>query len=89
MAVRIPKFQCGDGIYIKWLDPKGFGPSWVDIKEAGFKESIKPATFETRGYYLWEEKDFIVLCGSYGDEGASDLLALPKGCITKIRKEKR
>ena len=84
---KLPKLKKWDGAFTTWWDIKGVGPAWIDPDDPEIRKLVRPAKCITRGFFLWEEKDFIVLCGSIGEKTVSDLLALPKGCIIKLRKE--
>ena len=82
------KLKHGDKVQLIWLDAFGRG-SWntcLDVEE-GLKHHI---TCEIIGYFLTQDKNFIVLSmGLQNDPNSRPFLHLefiPRGAVIKIRK---
>ena len=75
------KLKKWDKVHIKWQDIVGQGPNWEEDKD-----DIKPANCETLGFVLYENKNYITVCGSKADENVSDRTVIPRGCIVELIK---
>ena len=77
-------------VQVKWADIVSHS-DWFDIPKA---KKLKPAICFTRGYLFHEDKDTVIIIGSYNlstddnltIEQVSDITVIPKGCIIKINK---
>lgn len=65
---------------------------WVDSAEAtvwAYPENIKTLMAYSVGWLVESNKKFIVVAGCIGESGmVSQAMAIPRGCIVKIRSKK-
>ena len=88
--MKFPNLKKGDKVDITWddvYDPEL--PSWADDDQ--IEKAIEEAntTAESRGYYYCEEDGYIYICGDILYPHYSRLTGIPKGCIIKLKKEKK
>ena len=76
-------------VQVKWADIISHS-EWYDISKA---KKLKPCLCYTRGFLFHEDKDKIIVIGSYNlaedeksAEPVSDITVLPKGCVLSIKK---
>jgi len=88
--IKFPKLNKGDKVDIIWLD--AYNPqliSWAEDEEIIKAINTEDATAESRGYFYCECKGHIYIYGDKLDITYSRVTGIPKGCIIKIKKEKK
>jgi hypothetical protein len=88
--MRFPKLKKGDWLTVWWQDT--YDPklnSWADDDE--IMEAIKKedTIAESIGSFYCEYGGHIYIYGDKLDKHSSRLTGIPKGCIIKVKKEKK
>jgi hypothetical protein len=73
------KLKKWDMVLVKWDDTVGQGPVWEEASD-----NLTPAKCDTLGFILYNNKQYITVCGSKTDGSVSDRTVVPKGCISEI-----
>lgn len=77
------KKKFGDNIYIEWID-SATTEGWKSVEEMR-KHTRKDICIKSRGFFLWENKDFLAICLSIHDDEVNGTIHIPKGCIIKVK----
>jgi hypothetical protein len=88
--MKFPKLIKGDKVDIVWndtYDPQL--PSWASDEEILKAIEDQDTKAESRGYFFCEIEDHIYIYGDKLDGNYSRVTGIPKGCIIKIKKEKK
>ena len=78
--MRIKKFEPGTELRVWWVDITQ-DAAWHTEKQ---REQCKPTLVKTLGMYIRTKKNSLLLCHSWTEDGDSDILVIPWGCITCI-----
>ena len=90
--MRFPLLKKGDKVDIRWVDAYDVHlDSWATDKEImqAIENAPKEFEVESRGFFYCEYGNHIYIYGDKSDQHCSRITGIPKGCIIKIRKEKK